>query len=75
MKPLARLANQSSLMEMLLPYIPSSEQKLPLQEIEQVVLYTQAIPDPKHPSGFGAATVMIRAADDFDWLALMEKKP
>jgi hypothetical protein len=72
MKPLAHLvANQSPLMDMLLPYVPFSEWKLPIQEIEQVVLYTQAIPDPKHPSGFGAVTVMIRAAHDFDWLALM----
>ncbi|HTU16459.1 MAG TPA: hypothetical protein VMG10_00225 [Gemmataceae bacterium] len=73
MKPLACMANQSPLVGMmLLPYIPFADLKLPVQEIEQVVLYTMATPDTKNASGFGFATVMIRTTHDFDWLKQMQ---
>lgn len=74
MQPLARLANQSFLMQVLLPYLPSADLKLPIQEIEQVVLY-MAPPLEKRSKGdeySTVGTVMIRAAHDFDWLKLMK---
>jgi hypothetical protein len=40
--------------------------------LQPVSLQTNlALQGPKHPTGFGAATVLIRAEHDYDWLKLM----
>lgn len=79
MKPLACMANESPLLGMiLLPFIPFADLKLPIQEIEQIILHTQIMPDSKHPSKdaenhSAMVTVMIRAAHDFDWLKMLRQ--
>lgn len=75
MKPLARMANESFLMQMFLPYIPYTDLKLSVQEIEQIVLFTRPPPDTCSKGDIFSAieTVSIRAAHDFDWLKQMRR--
>jgi hypothetical protein len=74
MKPLARIANESSLLGMmLLPYMPFADLKLPFEEIEQIILFMHPITGTKNAPSLGALTVIIRAAHDFDWLKQMQQ--
>lgn len=78
MKPLAGIAAKSPLVGMLLlPYFPFADLNLPLQEVEQIIAFAMtsplASPHDKNASGFTLATVMIRAAHDFDWLKQMRR--
>lgn len=68
MKPLACFLNQSPVVQMLLlEYIPFTELKLPIEEIEQVIIFFNS----KSKDTWEVGTVMIRAAHDFDWLKQM----
>lgn len=75
MKSLARMANESVLMQCLLPYIPYTDLKLPIQEIEQIVFFSGPPYDTRSKGDdiSSIATVAIRAAHDFDWLKQMRR--
>lgn len=71
MKPLARMVNDNPMMQMMLfPYVPSTA--LPIQEIEQIIFYSNALPSGKE-TATTMGTAMIRTAHDFDWLKAMRR--
>lgn len=77
MKPLARMVNESMLMEMLSPMVSLADLKLPIQDIEQIIIYQYVSSEGKDSTPSDpllTGTVMIRVAHDFDWLKRMRRR-